>query len=245
MESGNGVPDSKKCIEYLRNGEFQKSIECFDRVLARDPQNPKIWNNKGSALSTAGQYREAVVCFDRAIELNPNNAKVWYNKATTLLKIGNLKEALVSFEKTISLDPQDVRALYKKGEILLKQEEFMDALPCFDKILSRFPKSQRVIVARNQALNGISAISAPSSAGEMGSGQPPASSQNPSDNQPIDSEIEKVFGEDLSAGTLVPKPEEQPAIVRPAKAVTFTIVLSETESLEDMESAEPAEKKKF
>jgi Flp pilus assembly protein TadD len=55
-----------------RSGEYQNAVECFNRALKLDPENPEIWHTKGNALLKLGEDHEAQECYDKALELDPN-----------------------------------------------------------------------------------------------------------------------------------------------------------------------------
>jgi tetratricopeptide (TPR) repeat protein len=64
---------SFKGSSYDGLGEYEKAIECFDRVLEVDKNDEFAWTSKGSALYSLKRYDDAVSCFDRALEIDPQS----------------------------------------------------------------------------------------------------------------------------------------------------------------------------
>ncbi|MGI0027464.1 MAG: tetratricopeptide repeat protein [Nitrosopumilaceae archaeon] len=63
----------KKGISFLEDGKYEESLDCFDKILAYNPDNPDIWNKKGAALRSLGRYDEAIEAFNKALEITPRD----------------------------------------------------------------------------------------------------------------------------------------------------------------------------
>ena len=58
---------------FLENGDFDKSLECFEKALLIDPKNPDLWNYKGITLRSLGRYEESMNCFNNSLKLDPHD----------------------------------------------------------------------------------------------------------------------------------------------------------------------------
>ena len=67
-------------LEYSQGGEHQKAIANYTRAINLEPQNAKIWVNRGTAYRTLRQFEKAIRDLDKAIRLDPQNAKAYYHK---------------------------------------------------------------------------------------------------------------------------------------------------------------------
>ncbi len=61
-----------KGYKLFIQGDHQKALECFNKILEMDPDHVKAWNNKGMVLSELKNYDEALKCFDMALKLDPS-----------------------------------------------------------------------------------------------------------------------------------------------------------------------------
>jgi hypothetical protein len=61
-------------------GNYNKSIECYEKATQENPWFADAWYNKGTALCKLGRYEDAVKAFDKALEINPNYAKARENR---------------------------------------------------------------------------------------------------------------------------------------------------------------------
>ncbi len=56
---------------YIGAGQSQRSLACFDEILARQPDWPKALAGKGNALKTLGRLDEAISCMSAALAIDP------------------------------------------------------------------------------------------------------------------------------------------------------------------------------
>lgn len=118
---------------YVYSNQADKATEFLDKAIINDPNNPQLYNVKGSMLELQDDFDGAMSNFDKALELNPNSADAWSNKgrliynkafknegaANTLkdfkqadIEIAKAneiyKESIKYFEKALELNPQDI-----------------------------------------------------------------------------------------------------------------------------------------
>jgi tetratricopeptide (TPR) repeat protein len=99
-----------KAVAYGATGEFQKAVDCFDRVLEISPGNADAWYNKGRALGKLGKFSRAIASFDRTLALRPDNPDAWYYKGTSFVMIRKIPDAYRCFEKVVALQPGHEKA---------------------------------------------------------------------------------------------------------------------------------------
>ena len=63
----------KKGMSFLETGKYEEALDCFEKLLASNPDNPDIWNKKGVALRSLGRYDEAIESFNKALEISPRD----------------------------------------------------------------------------------------------------------------------------------------------------------------------------
>jgi len=63
----------KKGMSFLDDGKYEEALDCFEKILVSNPDNPDIWNKKGIALRSLGRYDEAIESFNKALEINPRD----------------------------------------------------------------------------------------------------------------------------------------------------------------------------
>ena len=63
----------KNGMSFLKDGKYEDALECFEKILATNPNDPDIWNKKGVALRSLGRYDEAIESFNKALEITPRD----------------------------------------------------------------------------------------------------------------------------------------------------------------------------
>jgi hypothetical protein len=74
-------------------GDYQESLEIYADVLAKHPDQSKIWMSYGHALATAGRQKDSVAAYRRCIALAPTMGEAYYSLAN--LKTFRFDEAEV------------------------------------------------------------------------------------------------------------------------------------------------------
>ena len=80
-------------IEYMRLGEYEKSLEKLDRARAADPGFSGIYNAYGLLYQLLERNREAEKNFKKALKLNPNDSDTMNNYGRFLCQIKRAEEA--------------------------------------------------------------------------------------------------------------------------------------------------------
>lgn len=81
----------KDGLELYRKGYYKEAAEVLSFAIREDPDNIKIWNALGVALSRAGDNNRALVAFDAALELDPGNHICKKNRDIITKKIHETK----------------------------------------------------------------------------------------------------------------------------------------------------------
>eukprot|EP00357_Protocruzia_adherens_P014730 CAMPEP_0115034632 /NCGR_PEP_ID=MMETSP0216-20121206/40783_1 /TAXON_ID=223996 /ORGANISM="Protocruzia adherens, Strain Boccale" /LENGTH=77 /DNA_ID=CAMNT_0002413587 /DNA_START=81 /DNA_END=314 /DNA_ORIENTATION=+ len=71
---------------------YTEAIECYDQVLALDPNAAVAYNNKGFALRSLNKVREAVECYEKALKLDPKYTTAENNKKIALVLLDERKK---------------------------------------------------------------------------------------------------------------------------------------------------------
>lgn len=53
-------------INYNLSKNYQKAIECFEKVVKIDPQFKEAWYSMGHAYKELGNHQKEVECFEKA-----------------------------------------------------------------------------------------------------------------------------------------------------------------------------------
>ncbi|MFQ5838209.1 MAG: tetratricopeptide repeat protein [Thermoplasmata archaeon] len=148
-----------------KEGELEKALDAFDRVLWLDRDHLKAHEAKGKALFRLRRYLEAHRAFEELTHKVPRDEEYWYYSGECLLKLGRYTEALGFYDKALDINPNYTDAWYGKGNALKgvgKEEtpaerrestevlderlgKFQEALKCFSQVLQLDPENMEAI----------------------------------------------------------------------------------------------------
>jgi superkiller protein 3 len=79
-------------LNYLKIGEYDKSIEVWSKITEKDPKNAAALNNIGTAFMMKNQVEDAVAIFKKSVEGNPEDQLSKNNLAWAMEELGKLKK---------------------------------------------------------------------------------------------------------------------------------------------------------
>lgn len=87
---------------------YAAAVTAWDLSLALQPEQTKIWYNRGLALDRQGSHKLALESYDRVIELDHGDHIAWGNRAIALRKLGRAEEAKEAARIAFELNPTDM-----------------------------------------------------------------------------------------------------------------------------------------
>jgi Flp pilus assembly protein TadD len=116
-------------------GQDAAAVVEWTTLAASNPDDARIHNNLGAALTRTGKFDEAIPQFEKALELNPQYNLVHGNLASALLKAGRTDEALRQYQIALDAYPESAElhnsfgsALQTQGHLDLATREFARAV---------------------------------------------------------------------------------------------------------------------
>ena len=89
-------PKTSRPPLWAGSASYDEAIDIYESVLARFPDQPKVWMSYGHVLKTVGRRDDSIAAYRRALAIAPSLGEVWWSLA-------NLK--------TVRLDTADVAAM--------------------------------------------------------------------------------------------------------------------------------------
>jgi Flp pilus assembly protein TadD len=121
------------------NGEFERALRSFSKVLEFNPQNTAAWTAQVKMLIELGEFHEAKLWADKALERFTNCPELLAAKAVALARSGDLQGALAFSDASIGERGDTPYIWLARGDVLLARKE-VRADYCFEKALLLAPK---------------------------------------------------------------------------------------------------------
>ncbi len=97
-EDKNAVISNNLGVYYFSIGQFENSVQSYEKAIALNPRYIEAYNNLGNACVALSNYEGALSCYDRSIALDPGYVEAYWNKALALLQLGLFSEGWVLYE---------------------------------------------------------------------------------------------------------------------------------------------------
>src|SRR3954468_4135553 len=95
-DEGAAGQQNLKAAALGRIGSYEEAIGLYEQVLARVPNQPKVWMSYGHALKTVGRQQDGIAAYRSGLKLAPTLGELWWSLA-------NLK--------TVPFSDEDVAAM--------------------------------------------------------------------------------------------------------------------------------------
>ena len=127
----NPVADDYNFSAYdnLKNREYTKSIEDYDKAIKLDSTDAELYNMRGVAKNEFFMFDEALADYDKAIELDSNVAVYYMNRGyLKLWHVGDTIGALEDLNRSHSLDSLGLLIYFARGSLFLETKKFSKAI---------------------------------------------------------------------------------------------------------------------
>ena len=127
----NPVADDFNFSAYdnLKNREYTKSIEDYDKAIKLDSTDAELYNMRGVAKNEFFMFDEALADYDKAIELDSNVAVYYMNRGyLKLWHVGDTIGALEDLNRSHSLDSLELLIYFARGSLFLETKKYSKAI---------------------------------------------------------------------------------------------------------------------
>ena len=120
-------------------GKIEKALKSLDLLIAQYPEEPVLYNFKGTCFYSLKQYNKAVDCYQKAIKINPDYAEAHYNLANVFHEIGRIDAAIKGYEQATHFKPDYPEAFNNLGLVFQEIGKFKLAITSYEKALTIKP----------------------------------------------------------------------------------------------------------
>ncbi|MEN3111062.1 tetratricopeptide repeat protein [Uliginosibacterium paludis] len=102
----------------LLQGRAAEAADCFERLLALQPDDAGACNNLGLARERCGQPAAARAAYEQGLLRAPDHADTLNNLGNLLRALGEHERALAMFDRLVQIEPQAADAHNNRGRVL-------------------------------------------------------------------------------------------------------------------------------
>jgi tetratricopeptide (TPR) repeat protein len=86
-------------------GDKAGAFEMWKKAIAMDPEDPRVNNGMGMALTAADRPNEAIFYLKKATQANPNFLEAFYNLGTAEMREHQVEEAIDAWQNAVRIHP--------------------------------------------------------------------------------------------------------------------------------------------
>lgn len=111
-------------------GRTNEALAIAEDATRRFADDPAVWSQYATVLTSAGRHADAIQALSRVIELDPNYENIYIRRAQAQIEAGNRSAALADLELAAQRgNPETVgEVLYGLGARAIQAENFADAV---------------------------------------------------------------------------------------------------------------------
>lgn len=148
-------------IRSLNDGNFNKAIIYFEKIIGLVPENYFGWYGKGIALLALGKYSQSITNLNEAIERNPTKVDIWKAGGDAYYKLKDCNKAYSYYSKGLDIDPSNsglktyqslaqkcatnLEATKETGNTqcheLHHAEKYEESIVCFQSLIQKDPNN--------------------------------------------------------------------------------------------------------
>lgn len=122
-------------LKLYEQYNYQEAIVIFDKAIAANPANFKVYTAKGIALCFEGDYKGGMVLIQKTLDMNPGYVPAFYDMAMAYKLQYNYDKSLYWFEKTIQGDPKNTWSYYGIATIYADRGNTQESLKYLKKAI--------------------------------------------------------------------------------------------------------------
>ena len=132
-------------------GDYSGALEDYNKAIEINPNNARIYSNRGLTKNSLKDYSGAIEDFNKSIEINPTNSYPYYNTGIAKYNLQDYSGALESYNKAIDLDPNYTDAYFNRSLTKAYLGNFIGSLMDSDYTIKLNPNYAQAYVNRGVA----------------------------------------------------------------------------------------------
>ena len=129
----NSAQKVRLCMEYFKNGEFEKAAECFKDLHEADKTNDLYYDRYLSCLMELEKFVDADKMIRKAIKASPEKVERYVDLGQVFERLGKTNDAKEQYDKAIKLMPENQVQVSKLAIAFSNKKQYDYALQAYEK----------------------------------------------------------------------------------------------------------------
>lgn len=126
-------------LKLYQQYKYQEAVTAFDKAIASNPDNFKIYTAKGITVCFQGNYQAGKALIEKTLAMKPDYVPAFYDMAMACKLQHDYANSLLWFQKTIEGDPRNTWSYYGISTIYADQGNTKESLSYLQKAIAIDP----------------------------------------------------------------------------------------------------------
>jgi tetratricopeptide (TPR) repeat protein len=126
-------------LVLVSQGAYGKAGSVLDEAIRLDPENYRIYLNRGLALFFQGKEAEGEASFRKAVELENDCWEAWHGLGNIAMMQGRLEESETYYRTALERGGESEEVLYSLLQIYKKMDKKMEATGILEQLMLMYP----------------------------------------------------------------------------------------------------------
>ena len=126
----------RDALSACEHGRIEDGVAILQRALALAPDQARIHDLLGKALTRLGRNEDALASFDRALALGAATASLHGGRADALVALHRLDEAVASYDRALAIRPDSANDWCNRGAVLHDLRRHEQAAESFSRAIA-------------------------------------------------------------------------------------------------------------
>ena len=151
--SDSGNYQLRVAHNFLNTDKYPEAIEAFSSILAKNPNDYKVWYSRALAYQKSGMYSKALNDLKQAQKLASDNIDIQIKLADIYVMMKNYDEAQKIYKTVISNDSKNAHVWFLLGTIQANHKQYSAAIESFTNAIKVQPADAKPSESFNIWLN--------------------------------------------------------------------------------------------
>ena len=124
-----------KAVVSYGEGDYQASIESYNRALDLNPFLYLAYFMRGAAHTNTGNFDHAIADYDKAIALRSDYVAAYADRAAAYIKRGDYDQAIADCDRAIELNPDYAIAYVTRGAAYMYMSDYDQAIADYNQAI--------------------------------------------------------------------------------------------------------------